>query len=70
MKNSFLKLLIDTILGMVFFFILPLVSLFAVPEIAFKLSGGNKDIAVWTALIYSLLLLAVIITLCRWTHER
>lgn len=69
MRNSFLKLLVDTILGMVFFFILPLVSLFAVPEIAFKLSGGNTDIAVWTALIYSLLLLAVIITLCRWTHE-
>ena len=70
MRNSFLKLLINTILGMVFFFILPLVSLFVVPEIAFKLSGGNTDIAVWTALIYSLLLLAVIITLCRWTHER
>lgn len=69
MRNSFLKLLVDTILGMVFFFILPLVSLFAVPEIAFRLSGGNTDIAVWTALIYSLLLLAVIITLCRWTHE-
>ena len=69
MRNSFLKLLVDTILGMVFFFILPLVSLFAVPEIAFRLSGGNTDIAVWTALIYSLLLLAVIITLCRWIHE-
>ena len=70
MKNSFLKLLVDTILGMVFFFILPLVSLFAVPEIAFRLSGGNTDIAVWTALIYSLLLLALIITLMRWAHER
>lgn len=69
MRNSFLKLLVDTVLGMVFFFILPLVSLFVVPEIAFKLSGGNTDIAVWTALIYSLLLLTVIITLCRWTHE-
>ena len=70
MKNSFLKLFIDTILGMVFFFILPLVSLFVVPEIAFKLSGGNRDIAMWTMLIYSLLLFALIVTLLRWAHER
>jgi hypothetical protein len=70
MKNSFLKLFIDTILGMVFFFILPLVSLFAVPEIAFRISGGNEEITVWTALIYSLLLLAITITLCRLDYER
>ena len=70
MKNSFLKLFIDTILGMVFFVILPIVSVVAVPEIAFKLSGGNRDIAMWTMLIYSLLLFALIVTLLRWAHER
>lgn len=70
MKNSFLKIFIDTILGMVFFVILPIASVIAVPEIAFKLSGGNRDIAMWTMLIYSLLLFALIITLLRWAHER
>ena len=69
MKNSFLKIFIDTILGMIFFCILPIVSVIAVPEIAFKLSGGNRDIAMWTMLIYSLLLFALIVTLLRWAHE-
>ena len=55
---------------MVFFFILPLISVIVIPEIAFKLSGGNKDIAIWTMLIYSLLLFALIITLMRMAHER
>ena len=70
MKNSFLKLFIDTILCMVFFCILPLASLIIVPEIAFRISGGNIEVAIWTGLIYTLLLLAVSITLCRMTHER
>lgn len=70
MKSSFLKTFTDTILGMVFFFILPLVSLFAVPEIAFRISGGNEEIAAWVGLIYVLLLGALIITLFRMAHER
>ena len=70
MKNSFLKLFIDTILSMLFFFILPLVSLIIVPEIAFRISGGNVEITIWTGLIYTLLLLAAIITLFRMDHER
>ena len=70
MRNSFLKLLVDTILGMVFFFILPLASLIIIPEIVYRISGGNVDIALWTLLIYATLLLAVVITLIRLAHER
>lgn len=70
MKNSFLKSFIDTVLGMVFLFILPLVSIFAVPEIAFRISGGNVEVAAWTGLIYYSLLLALIITLLRMAYER
>lgn len=70
MRNSFLKTFIDTILGMVSFFIFPLVSVIAIPEIAFRISGGNIDVAIWTGLIYTLLLFALIITLCRLDYER
>jgi hypothetical protein len=55
---------------MVFFFIIPLVSVIAIPEIAFRISGGNIDVAIWTGLIYTLLLFALIITLCRLDYER
>ena len=69
MKNSFLKTFIDTALGMLFFFILPLVSLIALPEIVYRISG-NVMAGVWTTIIYGLLLFAFIITLFRMDHER
>ena len=69
MKNSFLKTFIDTILGMVFFFILPLVSVIALPEIVYRLSGSVMA-GVWTSIVYILLLFAFIITLCRMDYER
>lgn len=69
MKNSFLKTFIDTILGMIFFFILPLVSMIAIPEIVYRISGSVMA-GIWTVIIYGLLLFAFIITLCRMNHER
>lgn len=70
MKNRFVRLFIDTVLGMIFCFILPLASMFIVPHIAFKISGGNTEIAMWTFFVHALLLLAVVITLVRMDHER
>ena len=69
MKNSFLKIFIDTILGMVFFFILPLVLFITLPEIVYRISG-NVMAGVWTIIIYGLLLFAFIITLFRMDYER
>ena len=70
MKNSFFKIFIDTILGMLFFFILPLASLIIVPEIVYQISGGNVDITLWAFIIYAILLSAIVITLCRLTYEK
>ena len=70
MKNRFVRLFIDTVLGMIFCFILPLASIFIVPHIAFKISGGSMEIAMWTFFVHALLLIAVIITLVRMDHER
>ena len=70
MKNRFVRLFIDTVLGMIFGLILPLASMFIVPHIAFKISGGNMEVAMWTFFVHALLLLAVVITLIRMDHER
>ena len=70
MKNKFVRLFIDTVLGMIFCFMLPLASIFIVPNIAFRISGGNMEITMWTFFVHALLLLAVITTLIRMDHER
>ena len=70
MKNRFIRIFIDTVLGMVFGLILPLAYMFIVPNIAFRISGGNMEITMWTFFVHALLLLAVIITLIRMDHER